>query len=116
MLSNGARRGLLLKGGAVLEGLRKVDTVAFDKTGTLTEGKPKVTDVIGFGRSERDVLMLASALEIGSGTGQHAVYFAAALPHLVWQTSELPVHHAGILAWLAEAQLIMQWIFIIKHF
>jgi cyclopropane fatty-acyl-phospholipid synthase-like methyltransferase len=44
-------------------------------------------------------------LEIGSGTGQHAVYFAARLPYLVWQTSELPVHHAGILAWLAEAQL-----------
>jgi SAM-dependent methyltransferase len=46
-----------------------------------------------------------SVLEIGSGTGQHAVYFAARLPYLVWQTSELPVHHAGILAWLAEAQL-----------
>ena len=46
-----------------------------------------------------------SALEIGSGTGQHAVYFAAALPHLVWQTSELPANHAGIRAWLEEAQL-----------
>ena len=46
-----------------------------------------------------------SALEIGSGTGQHAVYFAAALPHLVWQTSELPVNHVGIRAWLEEAQL-----------
>jgi cyclopropane fatty-acyl-phospholipid synthase-like methyltransferase len=44
-------------------------------------------------------------LEIGSGTGQHAVHFAAGLPHLVWQTSELPVHHAGIRAWLDEAQL-----------
>jgi len=46
-----------------------------------------------------------SVLEIGSGTGQHAVHFAAHLPHLVWQTSELPVHHAGILAWLGEAGL-----------
>ena len=46
-----------------------------------------------------------SVLEIGSGTGQHAVYFAAALPHLVWQTSELPVNHAGIRAWLEDAQL-----------
>ena len=44
-------------------------------------------------------------LEIGSGTGQHAVYFASNLPHLVWQTSELPEHHAGIRAWLAEARL-----------
>ncbi len=44
-------------------------------------------------------------LEIASGTGQHAVYFGQALPHLVWQTSELAVNHAGIQAWLDEAQL-----------
>lgn len=44
-------------------------------------------------------------LEIASGTGQHAVYFGQALPHLVWQTSELAVNHAGIRAWLDEAQL-----------
>lgn len=65
-LSAGARRGLLLKGGAVLEGMRRVTTVALDKTGTLTEGKPKVTDIIGVGRSEADVLSLAAALETGS--------------------------------------------------
>lgn len=44
-------------------------------------------------------------LEIASGTGQHAVYFGAALPHLSWQTSELPHNHPGILAWLDEAKL-----------
>jgi len=44
-------------------------------------------------------------LEIASGTGQHAVYFAQAMPHLTWQTSELPENHAGIQAWLDEAQL-----------
>ena len=44
-------------------------------------------------------------LEIASGTGQHAVYFGRALPHLTWQTSDLPANHAGICAWLAEAQL-----------
>ncbi|MBI4923154.1 MAG: cadmium-translocating P-type ATPase [Devosia nanyangense] len=65
-LSAGARRGLLLKGGAVLEGLRKVTTVAFDKTGTLTEGKPVVTDIVAIGRTERQVLSLAAALESGS--------------------------------------------------
>jgi SAM-dependent methyltransferase len=43
-----------------------------------------------------------SVLEIGSGTGQHAVYFAAALPHLTWQTSDLPANHASIHAWLRE--------------
>ncbi len=44
-------------------------------------------------------------LEIASGTGQHAVHFGAALPHLRWQTSELPANHAGIRAWLDEAGL-----------
>ena len=65
-LSAGARRGLLLKGGAVLEGMRRVTTVALDKTGTLTDGKPKVTDIVGVGRSEAKVLSLAAALETGS--------------------------------------------------
>ena len=41
-------------------------------------------------------------LEIGSGTGQHAVFFADKLPHLLWQTSDLPANHAGIRAWLHE--------------
>lgn len=44
-------------------------------------------------------------LEIASGTGQHAVYFGRALPHLTWQTSELTQNHAGIHAWLDESQL-----------
>jgi cyclopropane fatty-acyl-phospholipid synthase-like methyltransferase len=44
-------------------------------------------------------------LEIGSGTGQHAVYFAPELPHLVWQTADVVQHHAGIRLWLAEAAL-----------
>lgn len=44
-------------------------------------------------------------LEIGSGTGQHAVFFAAALPQLTWQTSDLPENHEGILAWLWHARL-----------
>ena len=65
-LSAGARRGLLMKGGAVLESLRTVTAVAFDKTGTLTEGRPKVTDIVPLGRSEREVLSLAAALETGS--------------------------------------------------
>jgi Cd2+/Zn2+-exporting ATPase len=65
-LSSGARRGLLLKGGAVLENIGKVTAVAFDKTGTLTEGKPKVTDVIGFGLSQPEVLKFSAALETGS--------------------------------------------------
>lgn len=42
-------------------------------------------------------------LEVGSGTGQHAVYFAPELGHLTWQTADVVAHHAGIRQWLAEA-------------
>ncbi|WP_440980720.1 heavy metal translocating P-type ATPase [Shinella sumterensis] len=65
-LSAGARRGLLMKGGAVLEGLGKLTAIAFDKTGTLTEGKPVVTDVVAFSSPAEEVLRLAAALEAGS--------------------------------------------------
>lgn len=67
-LSVGARNGLLMKGGAVLEQLGKLKRVALDKTGTLTAGKPSVTDVEGLeaGSSAADILRLAAALEQGS--------------------------------------------------
>ncbi|MBN9075145.1 MAG: ATPase [Rhizobiales bacterium 65-79] len=65
-LSAGARRGLLLKGGAVLEKLGKITAVALDKTGTLTLGKPQVTDIVAFAKEAPEVLRLAAALETGS--------------------------------------------------
>ncbi|MCX7165911.1 MAG: DUF938 domain-containing protein [Rhodocyclales bacterium] len=46
-----------------------------------------------------------NVLEIGSGTGQHAIFFAAALRHLNWQTSEQRENLAGIQAWLDEVDL-----------
>ncbi len=64
------------------------------------ENKAPIFAVVGplFAKARR-------VLEIGSGTGQHAVYFAAQLPHLIWQTSDVPVQLPGIRLWLAEAQL-----------
>jgi cyclopropane fatty-acyl-phospholipid synthase-like methyltransferase len=47
----------------------------------------------------------ANVLEIGSGTGQHAVYFAGQLPHLNWYTSDRIEHHSDIKLWLDEALL-----------
>tara|TARA_R110001599_G_scaffold64004_1_gene178266 strand:+ start:8948 stop:11134 length:2187 start_codon:yes stop_codon:yes gene_type:complete len=64
-LSVGARRGLLIKGGAVLEQLGKLRLIALDKTGTLTAGTPRVTDVEDWatGQNENEVLRLAAAME-----------------------------------------------------
>jgi len=45
----------------------------------------------------------SAVLEIGSGTGQHAVFFAAQLPGLTWQTSDRKQNHAGINAWVDSA-------------
>jgi Zn2+/Cd2+-exporting ATPase len=66
-LSAGARRGLLIKGGAALEAIGAAKTVAFDKTGTLTAGRPRVTDLRpAMGVSETELLTFAAAVEQGS--------------------------------------------------
>jgi cyclopropane fatty-acyl-phospholipid synthase-like methyltransferase len=55
-----------------------------------------------FAQLQRLLKNTTSVLEIGSGTGQHAVYFAGELPHLHWHTSDLAVNHPGINQWLDE--------------
>ncbi|AUQ59755.1 lead, cadmium, zinc and mercury-transporting ATPase [Phaeobacter inhibens] len=62
-LSAGARHGLLLKGGAVIEAAAGTTHVAFDKTGTLTRGRPQVTDIVVHHGSEDKLLELAAAVE-----------------------------------------------------
>jgi Cd2+/Zn2+-exporting ATPase len=65
-IAAGARRGLLIKGGAALERIGRVRAVAFDKTGTLTLGTPLVVDVLPVEGTERSLLALAASVETGS--------------------------------------------------
>lgn len=63
----GAENGILIKSGEALETAHAIDTVIMDKTGTITEGKPRVTQVVTFGKTnERDLVALAAGLEAGS--------------------------------------------------
>lgn len=66
-LAAATRQGALIKGGAALERLANIDTVAFDKTGTLTLGKPQLTELVSLnGQPETELLALAAAIEQGS--------------------------------------------------
>ncbi|KJV49155.1 zinc ABC transporter ATPase [Pantoea sp. BL1] len=66
-LAAAARQGALIKGGAALERLSRIQTMAFDKTGTLTLGKPQVTEVDSFSAmDEHEMLRMAAAVEQGS--------------------------------------------------
>lgn len=63
-LAHAARRGLLFKGGAPLEELANIDTIAFDKTGTLTTGRANVVEVMAFGDCDKgEILAYAAAVE-----------------------------------------------------
>ncbi len=63
-IGNAAKRGILVKTGATIENIGKVDIVALDKTGTLTIGKPSVQKVISLnGKSEVNILQLAASAE-----------------------------------------------------
>ncbi|MDA0151744.1 zinc/cadmium/mercury/lead-transporting ATPase [Vibrio sp. Makdt] len=66
-LAAAAKRGALIKGGAALEQLGKIETIAFDKTGTLTEGKPQVTDIEPLAGWQKDTMLrVVGAIEVGS--------------------------------------------------
>jgi len=75
-IANGAKSGILFKGGAYVEQTVEIDTIAFDKTGTLTEGKPSVTDLWGWDEGKsglsnqpgdtKDLLAIAAGCELHS--------------------------------------------------
>lgn len=65
-IGNGARHGVLVKGGEIIEKLGTIKVLAFDKTGTLTEGRPGVTNVKAYGIREEELLRLAASAEMYS--------------------------------------------------
>ena len=85
-LSAAARGGVLFKGGAALEGLAEVRTVAFDKTGTLTTGLASVTNIVALEGDEAQFLALAAGLEAQS---EHPI--AAAIRREVEERGIAPI-------------------------
>jgi Cd2+/Zn2+-exporting ATPase len=67
-IGNGAKRGVLVKGGDIMEKLGTVKAVAFDKTGTLTEGRPSVRSIEAYGIAEDELLRLAA---VGESYSEH---------------------------------------------
>ncbi len=62
-IGNGAKHGVLIKGGEIMSKFSRVDTLVFDKTGTLTRGKTEVTDVAAYRDDFDDLLAVAAAIE-----------------------------------------------------
>ncbi len=65
-IGNGAKNGVLIKGGEIIEKIGTVKVIAFDKTGTLTEGKPRVNRVRAYGIGEEELLHLTASAEMYS--------------------------------------------------
>lgn len=85
-VARAARAGVLIKGGAHLENLGRLAAIAFDKTGTITTGRPQLTDIVAFGITEEELLVLAAAVESRSGHPlAQAIVAAARARSLRWE-------------------------------
>lgn len=116
--SLGAERGLLIKGGDILERVHTLDTVVFDKTGTLTSGQPTVTDCLVIdeagelkgGDIARSLLQLAAAAERGTSHPLAlAICTTADQQHLPWLAAEdfQTQPGLGISAWVEKRRVLL---------
>ena len=90
-IGNGAKHGVLVKGGEIMEKLGTVRVIAFDKTGTLTMGKPNVTSVKALGIEEDELLRIAA---IGESYSEHPLGQAiiARAEERLGEINEVPEH------------------------
>ena len=86
-IGQAAQRGILIRGGGVLEKLARLKALAFDKTGTLTQGKPELATIVVNDATEREVLWRAAALALAS---EHPLARAIARERAAWG-SAIPV-------------------------
>jgi heavy metal translocating P-type ATPase len=96
-LSRAARRGIVIKGGAVLERLARCTTLLIDKTGTLTTGRPSLAAVVAAGElASEEILALAASLDqVSPHVLAHAVVDAAAARHCRLTLPEQAIEVAG---------------------
>ncbi|OUM94820.1 MAG: cadmium-translocating P-type ATPase [Firmicutes bacterium ZCTH02-B6] len=120
-IANGARSGVLFKGGMHVENLADVKAFCFDKTGTLTIGRPQVTDVVPLGGCTRqELLALAAAAE---GRSEHplalAILEAARAEGLAWTAASntVAVPGKGVAAdvdgrpvWLGNRRMLREYV------
>ena len=107
--SIGAEKGILIKGGDILERVQKLNTLVFDKTGTLTIGKPQVTDCIALADVDPDTLLQwAASVENGSNHPlAKAVMSAAAQKDLLFlETSDFKTVSGKGMSAIVEAKQI----------
>lgn len=108
-IGNGAKHGILIKGGDVLDSFSKVDTFVFDKTGTLTDGKPTVAKVTSYGKiPPAEALVLAAAVERESDhpLGQAILDYAAVKEYPVVSQTQV-IKGQGIAANVANHQVLV---------